>query len=63
MENVRCPFCHCLVNVNDVDNEDGSCPECGAPLMGSSIFAPDEGDGSDDYLDDEGRVPGSYEDL
>ena len=45
METIRCPYCDCKVLMSDVETDDGTCPECGAPLMGSSLF--------DDELDED----------
>ena len=38
METMKCPYCECRVLMSQVENDDGTCPECGAPLMGSLIF-------------------------
>ncbi|MBT3377775.1 MAG: hypothetical protein HN742_06495 [Lentisphaerae bacterium] len=38
MESIRCPYCDCRVRLSDVETDDGTCPECGAPLMGSMLF-------------------------
>jgi len=51
METVKCPYCKCRVSMLDVENDDGCCPECGAPLMGSMLFGDD--DMISDSLDDE----------
>ena len=53
MDVIKCPYCHSRVRVSDVDADGGECPECGAPLMGSSLFAPDL-DEDDIYGDDFG---------
>ena len=61
MEVMTCPYCHSRVRLTAVEADEGTCPECGTPLMGSSIFAPDldaddiydleGGSNSDDYGD------------
>ncbi len=38
METIRCPYCECKVRMSDVETDDGTCPECGAPLMGPVLF-------------------------
>ena len=43
--------------MSQVENDDGTCPECGAPLMGSLIF--DATDGGDPY---EASTPDDVED-
>ncbi len=35
METIRCPYCECKVLMSDVEDDDGACPECGAPLLGA----------------------------
>jgi transcription initiation factor TFIIIB Brf1 subunit/transcription initiation factor TFIIB len=47
METIRCPYCECKVLMSDVEDDDGVCPECGAPLLGS-LFADDSADDQDD---------------
>ena len=51
-ETIRCPYCDCKVRVTDVEAEDGACPECGAPVTGSLLFADDDTAASDDYDND-----------
>ena len=51
-ETIRCPYCDCKVRVSAVETDDGSCPECGAPLTGSLAFAADEASG-DPYDEDD----------
>lgn len=41
-ETIRCPYCDCKVRMVDVDAEDGSCPECGAPITGTLLFNSDD---------------------
>ncbi len=41
-ETIICPYCETKVKMTDVDAEDGTCPECGAPLLGSMLFPPPE---------------------
>jgi DNA-directed RNA polymerase subunit RPC12/RpoP len=53
METIRCPYCDSKVLMADVEIDDGTCPECGAPLMGSSLFG-DEPD-ADDEFEEEGE--------
>ncbi len=38
MEIILCPYCECKVNMNDVDDEGGVCPECGALITGSLLY-------------------------
>jgi hypothetical protein len=72
METILCPYCECKVNMNDVDDEGGVCPECGALITGSMLYAQEDdldghpgeeeggepglGEGVDD-LDDDFRPP------
>lgn len=64
LETMTCPYCESKVNMADVETDDGTCPECGAPLMGSLIFdnvhadededdSFEEGDGHLDELDED----------
>lgn len=50
METMRCPYCECKVLMSDVEDDDGLCPECGAPLLSAlnDGFADDQGDDEDD---------------
>ena len=72
METILCPYCECKVNMNDVDDEGGVCPECGALITGSMLYAhddelinPDEedgkaaasGDDADEIDDDDFKPP------
>ncbi len=51
MEIILCPYCECKVNMNDVDDEGGVCPECGALITGSLLY---EQEDDLDALDEEG---------
>ena len=53
METIRCPYCDCRVTLADVESHDGTCPECGAPLMGSMLFDPDDEDEENEGLDED----------
>lgn len=52
---MKCPYCQVKVRVSDVEADDGTCPECGAMLMGSGIFGgdPDSEEFDSDTLYDE----------
>ena len=50
MEIIKFPYCDCKIRMADVDANDGVCPECGAPLMGSQLF---DQDGAEDELTEE----------
>ncbi len=50
MEKITCPYCEVEVRMNDVDNEGGACPECGAIITGSLLFKSSEGE--EDHGDD-----------
>jgi transcription initiation factor TFIIIB Brf1 subunit/transcription initiation factor TFIIB len=50
MEIILCPYCECKVNMNDVDDEGGVCPECGALITGSLLY---EQEDDLDALDEE----------
>lgn len=50
METIKCPYCECKVLMSDVEDEDGVCPECGAPLLVSLMM--NEFAGADDTDDD-----------
>ena len=39
-ETIICPYCESKVKMADVDADHGTCPECGAPLLGSVLFPP-----------------------
>lgn len=41
METMTCPYCECRVRVSDVDDEGGSCPECGAIITSSHLVEQD----------------------
>ena len=49
MEKITCPYCDVDVKMEDVDNEGGVCPECGAMITGSLLF---DGSGNDYDSDD-----------
>lgn len=51
MESIRCPYCDCRVRLSAIETDDGSCPECGAPLMGSMLFG--DSTAEDAYDDDD----------
>ena len=54
MERITCPYCEVDVKMEDVDNEGGACPECGAMITGSLLFNGSDNDyESDDGLDSE----------
>ncbi|NLF17561.1 MAG: hypothetical protein GX595_09915 [Lentisphaerae bacterium] len=50
METIRCPYCECKVLMSDVEDDDGLCPECGAPLLSAlnDDLADDQGDDEDE---------------
>ena len=48
MEKIVCPYCEVDVKMEAVDNEGGSCPECGAMITGSLLF-----DSSEDFYDED----------
>ncbi|MFA4943367.1 MAG: hypothetical protein WC789_01550 [Lentisphaeria bacterium] len=52
MEIILCPYCECKVDMNDVDDEGGVCPECGALITGSILF-----DQEDELEEEEGAHP------
>ncbi len=64
MEAVTCPYCQSKIRINDVEMNDGACPECGAPVTGSLLFS-DEGttpQQTDEYEEtEEERSPGEEE--
>ncbi len=63
METVRCPYCESKVRLLDVEAEDGECPECGAPIVGSLLFAEQEDDDEDeDYLEEEEQEDLTFDD-
>ena len=54
MERITCPYCEVDVKMEDVDNEGGACPECGAMITGSLLFNGSHNDyESDDGFDSE----------
>lgn len=44
-ETIKCPHCDCKVLLNEVEKDDGLCPECGQLVLSSSLF--------DDFDDEE----------
>jgi transcription initiation factor TFIIIB Brf1 subunit/transcription initiation factor TFIIB len=53
METITCPYCECRVRVNDVDDEGGVCPECGAIITSSHLVEQDrEMDDTDEEAED-----------
>ena len=63
MEKMICPYCESKVNMADVEGDDGTCPECGAPLMGSLAYANGDIDDDDDpYEEGEGHLAALNED-
>jgi len=61
MEKMTCPYCESKVSITAVETDDGTCPECGAPLMGSLIFD-SVGDHEDPYEEGEGHLSGLEDD-
>lgn len=60
METIRCPYCECKVLMSDVEVDDGACPECGAPLLGSQFmddFADEPGDATEAEIDADADLP------
>jgi transcription initiation factor TFIIIB Brf1 subunit/transcription initiation factor TFIIB len=49
MEKIACPYCEVEVSMEDIDNEGGTCPECGAIITGSLLF----NGSNNDYEDEE----------
>ncbi len=61
-ETIKCPHCECKVNISDVENDDGCCPECGQLVMASSLDS-DFDDGLDDIdADMDEDMDGAYDD-
>ena len=52
METIKCPYCECKVRMSDVETDDGTCPECGAPLLGSLMMTEFQDDTDDDFDED-----------
>lgn len=59
METISCPYCECKIQMNDVDNDGGICPECGAMITGSLLVKRNEAiEGLEDEEGEEaGRAP------
>ena len=55
MEIILCPYCECKVDMNDVDDEGGVCPECGALITGSLLYKQED---DLDALEDENAEGG-----
>ncbi len=57
-DTIKCPHCECRVRLDEIEKEDGICPECGQLVMASNLAYdfPDESDDLDDlnneYEDD-----------
>jgi len=51
METIVCPYCDCKVKMNDVDDEGGACPECGAMITGTLLFEKGNCDVDEDVED------------
>lgn len=49
-ETIKCPHCECKVSLREVEKEEGNCPECGQPLLASSLL--DDFDDDDEDLDE-----------
>ena len=47
---IKCPHCGCKVSLREVEKEEGLCPECGQPLVASSLL--DDFDDDDEELDE-----------
>lgn len=63
LETMTCPYCDSKVNMADVEIDDGTCPECGAPLMGSLIFDKVHADDDDEPFEEgEDRLVGLDDD-
>lgn len=56
MEKMTCPYCESKVNMSDIETDDGTCPECGAPLMGSLLFDSADSDDDDPYEEGDGHL-------
>ena len=56
-DTVKCPHCECRVRLDEVEKEDGICPECGQLVMASNL-AYDFPDESDDF----DEMNGEFED-
>lgn len=55
---IKCPHCECRVHLDEVEKEDGICPECGQLVMASSLACnfteeADEYDDLNDGIDDD----------
>ena len=48
---MKCPYCEVEITMNQVDAEDGFCPECGAVITAASIFAALEDEEIDEIED------------
>ena len=48
---ITCPYCSMEVNEDEIEVEDGCCPECGAMLTVGSLFF-----GDDEYVNAEDRL-------
>jgi len=62
MEIIVCPYCECKVNMYDVDDEGGVCPECGALITGSLLKKHEEELEDLDELDPP-ETPVNHEEL
>jgi len=65
LETIICPYCECKVKMNDVDDDGGICPECGAMITGSLLVKRNEDvEGLEDEEAEEGiHAPEVDEDL
>lgn len=67
METVTCPYCQSKIRINDVEMNDGACPECGAPVTGSLLFSDENEspewapDHEEQGEEEEGRGPADLE--
>lgn len=50
-ESMTCPYCETKVKLSEVDAEDGTCPECGAPLLGTTLWMQQENNFEDEEDD------------
>ncbi len=43
MKEMACPYCDVDIKIDDIENEDGCCPECGAMITAFMVEDEDTG--------------------
>ncbi len=52
MRDLVCPYCDCDISIMAIEAEDGCCPECGATVGASALFADEDDKKNGDIFED-----------